>query len=95
MKKLITTTLATAACLLGTLPFGIAFKILKSIKKAAALGGGLMGVIGAVGAYFCYDTWQNYWDWRDCSNPDGDGGGEDMAMLPLVDNRFALIGAVS
>ena len=85
---------STGICIVGTLPFGIAWKILKSIKKAAALGGGLVGVMGAIGAYFCYDTWQNYWDWRDCTNPDGDGGG-DMVLGPLTEPRRAPVRAVA
>lgn len=53
------------ACLVTTVPFFRAIKLIRLIAKALDLGDG-PGLRAAFGAFFCAATWFAYWDWDEC-----------------------------
>lgn len=68
---------STAGCLIGAVGFIKAGKTLKAAGKALKKGGNVKQIIyGAVGAFFCTDVWNSFWDWRDC-----EGGMMDLSFL--------------
>ncbi len=67
---------ATAGCLIGAVGFFKAGKTIKAAGKAIKSGGNVKQIVyGAVGAFFCTDVWNSFWDWSDCAN---DAGMQDI-----------------
>ncbi len=101
---------ATAGCLIGAVGFFKAGKTIKAAGKAIKQGGNVKQIIyGAVGAFFCTDVWNSFWDWSDCANDagmqdifnpaylgpvsDADEGGDENLGQVFVDIGDTLLGA--
>lgn len=68
--------LSSAGCLVGAVGFFKAAKTMKAVAKGIRGGGSTKAIIfGAVGAFFCTDVYNSYWEWRDCDNGMQDRGG--------------------